>query len=51
MYQPGWPVAGSALTSSERNIRFIVWYKHLQEGTFEKLPCKDNQPSIEVDIT
>jgi transposase len=29
---------------------FIIWYKQLQEGTFEKLPCENNKPSIEVDI-
>lgn len=29
---------------------FCIWYKSLEEGTFEKLPCKNNQPSIEVDI-
>lgn len=29
---------------------FVTWYKTLEEGTFEKLPNKDNQASIEVDI-
>ena len=29
---------------------FVLWYKQLQEGTFEKLPCENNKPSIEVDI-
>ena len=29
---------------------FIIWYKQLQEGTFEKLPCEKNKSSIEVDI-
>jgi len=29
---------------------FILWYKKLEEGTFEKLPCEHNQASIEVDI-
>ena len=29
---------------------FCLWYKQLQEGTFERLPCKDSSPSIEVDI-
>jgi|SRR3989339_397834 len=29
---------------------FIIWYKQLQEGTFEKLPCENNKTSIEVDI-
>jgi transposase len=28
---------------------FVVWYKRLEEGTFEKLPC-ENKPSIEIDI-
>ncbi len=28
---------------------FIIWYKQLQEGTFEKLPS-ENKTSIEVDI-
>ena len=29
---------------------FVVWYKQLEEGTFEKLPCEKNKASIEVDI-
>jgi transposase len=29
---------------------FVIWYKQLQEGAFEKLPCENNTPSIEVDI-
>jgi transposase len=29
---------------------FIIWYKQLQEGTFEKLPCENSKTSIEVDI-
>ena len=29
---------------------FVIWYKQLQEGTFEKLPVKPNESSIEVDI-
>lgn len=29
---------------------FIIWYKKLEEGTFERLPKKDNETSIEVDI-
>ena len=29
---------------------FIIWYKQLAEGTFEKLPCEKNKSSIEVDI-
>jgi len=28
---------------------FVIWYKRLEEGTFEKLPC-ENKPSIEVDV-
>lgn len=30
---------------------FVVWYKKLEEGTFERLPNKDNKASIEVDIS
>jgi len=29
---------------------FVTWYKKLEEGTFEKLPNKNNKTSIEVDI-
>ena len=29
---------------------FVIWYKQLQEGTFEKLPVKPNESSIEVDV-
>lgn len=29
---------------------FCLWYKKLEEGTFEKIPGQDHQPSIEVDI-
>jgi len=29
---------------------FVTWYKQLQEGTFEKLPCENNKASVEVDI-
>ncbi len=29
---------------------FVVWYKRLEAGTFEKLPGKHNKASIEVDI-
>ena len=29
---------------------FVVWYKRLEAGTFEKIPGKNNQASIEVDI-
>lgn len=29
---------------------FVVWYKQLEEGTFEKLPSEKNKASIEVDI-
>jgi len=29
---------------------FVLWYKKLQEGTFEKLPNNNNKASIEVDI-
>jgi transposase len=29
---------------------FVVWYKQLEEGTFEKLPCEKNNTSIEVDV-
>lgn len=29
---------------------FVIWYKRLQEGTFEKLSCKDSSASIEVDL-
>ena len=29
---------------------FIIWYKKLEEGTFEKLPCQHHRASIEVDI-
>jgi transposase len=28
---------------------FVIWYKRLEEGTYEKLPC-EKKPSIEVDI-
>ncbi|MCE5340155.1 MAG: IS66 family insertion sequence element accessory protein TnpB [Planctomycetaceae bacterium] len=28
---------------------FVIWYKRLEEGTYEKLPC-ENKPSIEVDV-
>jgi len=28
---------------------FVIWYKRLEEGTYEKLPC-ENKPSIEIDI-
>jgi len=30
---------------------FVLWYKKLEEGTFEKLPCKNNKSSIEVDVS
>lgn len=29
---------------------FVIWYKQLLEGTFEKIPPRDNKSSIEVDI-
>lgn len=29
---------------------FCIWYKKLEEGTFEKLPAKNQHVSIEVDI-
>lgn len=29
---------------------FVIWYKQLQEGTFEKLPVNPNESSIEVDV-
>ena len=29
---------------------FVLWYKKLEVGTFEKLPCENRQASIEVDI-
>ena len=29
---------------------FVTWYKQLQEGTFEKLPCESNKASVEIDI-
>jgi len=29
---------------------FCIWYKKLQEGTFERLPYPQGQASIEVDI-
>ena len=29
---------------------FVIWYKRLEEGTFEKLQSSDNAASIEVDI-
>jgi transposase len=29
---------------------FVIWYKKLEEGTFEKISCKNNPSSIEVDI-
>jgi len=28
---------------------FVIWYKRLEEGTFEKLTC-ENKHSIEVDV-
>ena len=30
---------------------FIIWYKRLEEGTFEKLPDREDKASIEVDIS
>jgi len=29
---------------------FIIWYKKLEEGTFEKLPGENHKPAVEVDI-
>jgi len=29
---------------------FCLWYKALEEGTFERLPCENNSASIEIDI-
>ena len=29
---------------------FVVWYKRLEEGTFEKPPCPHGTPTLEVDI-
>lgn len=29
---------------------FVIWYKKLEEGTFEKISGKNNLSSIEVDI-
>jgi len=29
---------------------FIIWYKKLEEGTFEKLPHKGKKLSIQIDI-
>jgi len=29
---------------------FIVWYKHLQEGTFERIDNPSNRTSLEIDI-
>ncbi|MGC9336287.1 MAG: IS66 family insertion sequence element accessory protein TnpB [Anaerolineae bacterium] len=29
---------------------FCLWYKRLEEGTFETLPAKPDQATIEVDI-
>jgi len=29
---------------------FVIWYKRLEEGTFEKLPGQYHKASIEVDI-
>ena len=29
---------------------FVLWYKRLEEGTFEKLPCPPGQASLEVDV-
>jgi transposase len=30
---------------------FILWYKRLEEGTFERLPNREDKASIEVDIS
>jgi transposase len=30
---------------------FCIWYKHLQEGTFEKIANPSNRTSLEIDIT
>ena len=29
---------------------FVVWYKRLEEGTFEKLPSPAGQMTLEIDI-
>jgi len=29
---------------------FIIWYKRLEEGTFETLPCPAGAMSIQVDV-
>ena len=29
---------------------FVIWYKKLEEGTFERLPSENNKASLEVDI-
>jgi len=30
---------------------FVIWYKRLEEGTFEKLKCSPGKTSLEVDIS
>jgi transposase len=30
---------------------FCIWYKNLQEGTFEKIANPSNRTSLEIDIT
>ena len=30
---------------------FVLWYKRLEEGTFERLPNREDKASIEVDIS
>ena len=29
---------------------FVIWYKRLEEGTFERLKCPQKTASIEVDV-
>ena len=29
---------------------YALWYKRLEEGTFERLPCPDQTTSLEIDM-
>lgn len=29
---------------------FVLWYKRLEEGTFERIPSPPNAPAMEVDV-